>query len=234
MEGRVMFVGGGPGAPDLLTVRAARAIGSADIVIWGRALLSEAAVIEHARPDAELVVWPPATIDDVLRAYDRARDESLTVVRLKSGDPSLFGELDPELSAVIDRGLAYELVPGVSSLGAAAAALGVELTVSGGELLVTAGGALESSGALVGIAAGGGTVALLVPGARAGEVQAKMEAAGLPGTIPCAVAHQVSWPGELVLRCELSELAEQVRELGLDGLTLFIVGPAVGPTETGV
>ena len=219
--GRVIFVGGGPGAPDLLTLRAARAIASADIVIWGRGLLMEGAVREHARADAEVIVWPPAKLDDVLAAYDRARDDGLTVVRLKSGDPTLFGELEPELGAVRERGLEYELIPGVSSVSAAAAALGVELSGKRGEpLLIAANDVPDDISEL--------TVVLLMPGSRARECEDALRRAGFADTTPCAVAHRVSWPGELLLTCRLGELAERIEDLGLDGLTLLLVGAAVG------
>lgn len=79
---KVWFVGGGPGAPDLLTVRAARVMAEADIVIWGAALLTEAVVADHARAGAELMPWPPATMADIYAAYDRAKAQDLVVARL--------------------------------------------------------------------------------------------------------------------------------------------------------
>lgn len=228
MSGRVIFAGGGPGAPDLLTLRAARAIAAADIVIWGRGLLMEEAVRDHARADAEVIAWPPATLGDVLAAYDRARDDGLTVVRLKSGDPSLFGELEPELSAARERGLACELVPGVSSVAAAGAALGIELTEPELPELLLIGhqGSLDSE-ALRELAGSGGTVALLMPGSRASEIEHALRDAGFPGSTPCAIAHRLSVPGEVVVTCSLTELAEQVGDLGLGGLTLFLAGRAL-------
>lgn len=232
MSGRVIFAGAGPGAPDLLTLRAARAIASADVIIWGRGLLMEEAVRDHARADAEVIAWPPATLDDVLAAYDRAREDGLTVVRLKSGDPSLFGELEPEWSAARERGLACELVPGVSSVAAAAATLGVELTEREAPeiLFIAPQGPLDSQ-ALSELAGGGGTAAVLMPGSRARHIQDALVRAGFPGSTPCAVAHRVSFPGEVVLACSLSGLAEQVGDLGLGGLTLFLAGPALGRAD---
>lgn len=226
--GRVVFVGGGPGAPDLLTLRAARALADADIVIWGRSLLAEDAVREHMRAGGELIAWPPCTLPDVLRAYDRARDEELTVVRLKSGDPTLFGEMEPELTAVRDRGLAFEIVPGVSSVATAAAVLHAELAGADEPLLLSAARGQLDSRALAEVARAGGTVALLARGSRAQELEDALLTSGFASETPCAVAHRVSWPGELVLRCPLSELAERIRDLGLDELTVVLVGGAIG------
>jgi precorrin-4/cobalt-precorrin-4 C11-methyltransferase len=221
--GKVYFVGGGPGAADLLTLRAARTIAEADVVIWGRSLLMEDAISQHVRPGAELVTWPPATLDDVLAAYDRASEEGLTVVRMKSGDPAFYGEMDPELAAVRERGLAFEIVPGVSSLGAAAAALGCELARSGGRDLLVLGGAAGVE-ALTRLDRGT-TLALLAAGSPG--VAAKLLDAGLDPATPCAIAHRVSWPDELLAGCRLDELDERLEDLGLAGLTLVLAGPAL-------
>ena len=216
MSGRLIFVGAGPGAADLLTLRAARAIASADIVIWGQGLLLREALDDHLRAGAEVIAWPPATMDDVLRAYDRARDEGLSVVRLKSGDASLFGELADELGAAAERGLAVEFVPGVSAVAAAGAALGSELTAGAGLTLrrTEAGDGPRS-------------VALFMPGRDPDAAQAALLAEGLAEGDPCAIVHRVSWPGEMLVRCRVGEVAEHLSDLGLDGMTLLVAGPAV-------
>ena len=216
MSGRVVFAGCGPGAADLLTLRAARAIAEADIVIWGRTLLEEAAVREHVRAGAEVIAWPPATMKEVERAYDRARDESLTVVRLKSGDPAVFGQMEPELSAVRERGLAIEVVPGVSALAAAAAALGVELTTAG-TLAIVAPGEPRQVGA----------AALFMPGGDGAAIERALRDQGIGDADPCVIAHRVSWPGELLLACPLIELAERLDDLALGGMTLVVAGAPI-------
>ncbi len=156
MSGRVLFVGCGPGAADLLTVRAVRALQSADIVIWNSTLLDRQTLSDHTRDDAEIVQWPPATRDDIEAAYDRALAEGLRVVRLKGGDPTLFGVLEPELSAVRERGVACEIVPGVSALSAGFAALGREMaTAAAGLLLVDAAGLVDGEPETTGIVAYG-------------------------------------------------------------------------------
>ena len=221
--GKVYFVGGGPGAADLLTLRAARIIADADVVIWGRSLLMEEAIEQHARPGAELVTWPPATLNDVLAVYDRAGEEGLTVARLKSGDPALYGEMDPELAAVRERGLAFEIVPGVSSLGAAAAALGCELTRSDGRDLLVLGGAARAE-ALPSLDPET-TLALFAAGSPGLAVN--LLDAGLDPATPCVIAHRVSWPDELIAGCRLDELDERLEDLGLAGLTLVLAGPAL-------
>ena len=239
----VHFVGGGPGAPDLLTVRGARAIAAADVVVWGRSLLMEEAVTEHARPDAELLPWPPLSAEELLAVYDRARDEDLVVARLHSGDPAIFGRIQEETRYVSERGLAYEIVPGVSSLAAAAAALGRELTVAGpplGEEVASA----EALDALI-VARGGGrppglgvervrelarhgaTMAVFMAASDPDALQAALLRGGFVPQTPCAVASRLSWPDELVFTCRLDELAERTHGHDLDHRTLALVAPAL-------
>ncbi len=237
----VYFVGGGPGAPDLLTVRGARAIAAADVVIWGRSLLMEAAVTEHARPGAELLPWPPLSADELLAVYDRAQAEELVVARLHSGDPAIFGRIREETRYVTDRGIPYEVVPGVSSMMAAAAVLGRELTVAGPPLgkevasaetlhalVVARGGSRPPDVERVAeLAHHGTTMAIFMAAAEPEGLQRALLEGGLGPHTPCAVVHRVSWPEELVLRCRLDELAERVARHDLDHQTLLLVGPAL-------
>lgn len=218
MTGRVLFVGCGPGAADLLTLRAVRALQSADVVIWNATLLDRQALADHTREETEVVEWPPATQDDVFAVFDRALAENLLVVRLKGGDPTLFGALEPELSAVVERGIAYEIVPGISALSGAAAALGRELAVRGAPLLLVDAGDLSGPARPEVIAAFG-----VARAPRALE-QALLDR-GLAGSTPCTVAIEVARRDEMVLACRLDELAETVADVGVGGmLTLVVAG----------
>jgi precorrin-4 methylase len=123
----VYFVGAGPGAADLLTLRAARILGEVDIVVWARSLV-DPEILEHA-PQAEHVASDDKTFDAILAIYQRAAAENLDVARVHSGDPTLYGTLHEQLGACRALGLDTVIVPGVSSLSAAAASLGQELTI---------------------------------------------------------------------------------------------------------
>jgi precorrin-4/cobalt-precorrin-4 C11-methyltransferase len=219
--GRVLFVGCGPGAPDLLTVRAVRAIEEADIVIWNRGLLAAEALAAHVRPDAEIVEWPPATQRDVEAAYDRALAEDLVVVRLKGGDPTLFGALQPELSGVHARGLGCEIVPGISAVSAAGAALGCGLPSSAGALLIVGAHTLtsEDDEAPRSAVYGNPRDPLALQRALLGR--------GLTEQTPCTVAVELSRRDEMLVSCTLAELAETLEDIGR-GVLMLVVADAPG------
>jgi len=125
---KVVFVGAGPGAPDLLTFRAARAIAAADVVIWASSLVHPE-VLQHARADAEIVDSALLPMEGVLPYYERALAEGLTIARIHSGDPGLWGALQEQLDRCREMGLATEVIPGVSAFSAVAAAVERELTI---------------------------------------------------------------------------------------------------------
>jgi precorrin-4/cobalt-precorrin-4 C11-methyltransferase len=233
VRAKAWFLGGGPGAPDLLTVRAARVLAEADVVIWGEALLPKATVTEHARAGAELVPWPPATMSDIYAVYERAAREELVVARLFWGDPAIFGAVRDEAREAGSRGLAVEVVPGVSSLGASAAALGHELTTAPGDsppLILAAPRDDPPAGQRVrDLASHGATMALFMAGKKAEEVQAELLAGGFTADAPCAVVRRVSWPDEVVVTCRLDELAETIEKRELEKHSLVLVGPALAP-----
>ena len=226
--GKLWLLGAGPGAADLLTVRAARALGEADIVVWGASLMNDDVVEQHARPDAELVPWPPAQMDDIHAVYDRAAAEGLVVARLLWGDPALFGSVRDEVRGARERGMEYEIVPGISAFNTAAAALEIDLTIAPGSsrplVLTQARGEPVKIRALAGH---GATLAIFMIGERAEELQRELIAGGYAADGPCAIAHRLTRDGEVVVRCRLEELAATVAARELDRNSLVIVGPAL-------
>ncbi|MCW3021621.1 MAG: precorrin-4 C(11)-methyltransferase [Conexibacter sp.] len=231
MTGRVSFVGAGPGAPDLLTVRAVRVIGEADVVVWARSLV-DPAILEHARPGAELVPSDDRTHDDVVAIYARAAEQGLHVARVHSGDPTVYGALHEQLQACRALDLDTEIVPGVSSVSAAAAALGQELTIPdvSQTLIYTRRPTRTSMPAneqLVELARHGTTLVLFLSVRRPRELQADLLEGGYAPETPCAVVYRASWPDELVVRCPLSELAAAIKANKITTQALVLVGPAL-------
>jgi len=226
---KVWFLGAGPGAADLLTVRAARALAEADVVVWGKALMTDEMVAEHARAGAELVPWPPATMADIHAVYDRAQAEDLVVARLLWGDPAIYGSLRDEVGEARSRGLELEVVPGVSAYCAAAAALEIELTrapASSPSLILTTPSAYEP---LRDLARHGATIAIFMAGARGEDLERELRGGGYPPETSCAIAHRVTRDGEVVIRCRIDELAATLADPELDRHTLVLVGAALDP-----
>ncbi len=237
-SGRVSFVGAGPGAADLLTLRAARRIGEADIVIWAASLVHED-VLQHARPDAVVVNSAEHSMEGITHLYERAAREGLLVARIHSGDPALWGGTQEQWELCARLGLATEVIPGVSSFTAVAALVQRELTIpevaqsvvltrlEGGKTPMPPGETVR------GFAAHGTTMALFLSAARTKQLQDELLAAGTyDAATPCVVAYAATWPDELVFECRLGELADQVRERKLYKHTMVLVGPALASGGT--
>jgi precorrin-4/cobalt-precorrin-4 C11-methyltransferase len=230
--GRVVFVGAGPGAPDLITERGARAISTADVVIWASSLVDRR-VLDHARPDAEIVDSAQLPMEGVLPYYERAARQKLTVARVHSGDPSLWGAIQEQLEQCHELGLDTEIVPGVSSFTAVAAAVGRELTIPGiaqSVILTRLGGGktpMPPGEQVREFARHGTTMALFLSAARSGQLQDELLQGGYPPDTPCVVAYQVTWPDELIIWTALEDLAATIKEHKLWKHTLVLVGPGL-------
>jgi precorrin-4 C11-methyltransferase len=233
MTGRVSFVGAGPGAADLITLRGAKRIADADIVVWAASLVDPQCVREHARPDAELIDSSRITHEDVLAVYRRAAADRLKVARVHSGDPSLWGAVQEQYDSCQRLGLEVEIVPGVSAFSAAAAIVGRELTVpevaqsviltrlEGGKTPMPDGEHIRE------FARHGTTMAIFLSAARSGQLVDELRAGGYPDDTPVVVAYKATWPDELILHTTIGELAETVKQHKLWRHTLFLVGKAL-------
>ena len=232
MNGRVVFVGAGPGAADLLTLRAAAAIAAADIVIWASSLVSED-VLQHARADARIVDSAAVPLEEVVGLYEQAASDGGTIARIHSGDPALWGAMQEQLDRAVDLGLEVEVIPGVSSFSAAAAAVGRELTipeVAQSVILTRLEGGktpMPPRESVREFARHGTTMALFLSAARSGQLQEELLAGGYDPETPCVVAYRVTWEDELIVRCKLADLTATVREHKLWKHTLVLVGPAL-------
>lgn len=230
--GKVWFVGAGPGAADLLTLRGARVIAEADVVVWAASLVTPEAVA-GARPGAQLLDSSALTLEQVCEVYDRAAAEGLAVARVHSGDPALWGAIGEQIERCEERGLAWEIVPGVSSLSAAAAALGRELTVpevAQSVILTRLATAtpMPEREQVRAFAAHRTTMALFLSAKRGRRLQQELLAGGYPPDTPCAVVYRATWPDERVETCRLDALAATLRDARLWKHTLILVGPALG------
>lgn len=234
---KVWFVGAGPGAPDLLTLRAAAVIGDAEVVVWASSLVHPG-VIRHARIDAEIVDSAALPLEDVRALYERALAEDLVVARIHSGDPALWGAVQEQRELCDRLGLPHETVPGVSAYAAAAALAGRELTIpelAQTVILTRLGGGktpMPAGEELAGLARHGTTMAVFLSAARSGQLQAELLAGGYPPDTPVLLAYRATWPDELIVDCTVGTLAETARARKLWKHTLFLVGPALAAAGT--
>nr|WP_281454817.1 precorrin-4 C(11)-methyltransferase [Saccharopolyspora sp. TS4A08] len=230
MTGRISFIGAGPGAADLITVRGAKRIAEADIVVWAASLVTPECVQEHARSDAELVDSSRLTHEQALEIYRRAERDKLNVARVHSGDPSLWGAVQEQYDSAIKMNLEVEIVPGVAAFSAAAASIGRELTVpevaqslvltrlEGGKTPMPDGEKVRE------FAKHGTTMALFLSAARTGQLVEELRAGGYPDDTPVLVAYKVTWPDELLVRSTLGQLEADCKKHKLWRHTLFIIG----------
>jgi precorrin-4/cobalt-precorrin-4 C11-methyltransferase len=234
---KVWFVGAGPGAADLLTLRAAAVIAAADVVVWASSLV-HTGVLAHARPDAEIVDSAALPLEGVRALYERALAGDLVVARIHSGDPALWGAVQEQRELCDELGLPHETVPGVSAYSAVAAIAGRELTIpelAQSVILTRLGGGktpMPAGEQIAGLARHGTTMAVFLSAARSGQLQAELLAGGYPADTPVVVAYRATWPDELITECTVGTLAETARARKLWKHTLFLVGPALAASGT--
>lgn len=230
----ISFVGAGPGAADLITLRGRDRLAAADVVVWASSLVPEA-ILAHARTGAEVHDSASMTLEDVLAVYAGA-GPAAAVVRLHSGDPAIYGAIGEQIDWCLANERDWEIVPGVSSLAAASAAVGRELTQPGvaqSVVLTRLAGRTAASmpaGESVGaFAAHGATMAVFLSGARPAELATELLApgSGYTTTTPAAVVVRATWPDEQVVMTTVGELADQMAALGAKTTVLVLVGPAL-------
>ena len=235
----ISFVGAGPGAPDLITLRGADRLSRADIVIWASSLVPEA-VLVHARPDVELHDSAMMTLEDVLEIYETSAGAA--IVRLHSGDPSIYGAIQEQIDWCVAHERDFEVVPGVSSLAAAAAAIGRELTIPAiaqSVVLTRLAGRTRASmperESVAAFAAHGATMAVFLSAARPGELQHELlaEGSGYSPDTPAAIVVRASWPDERVVVTTVARLAADLDATGATTTVLVLVGPALSGATAG-
>lgn len=231
VKGLISFVGAGPGAADLLTLRAARRLAEADVVVWASSLVL-AEVLTHCRDDVEVHDSAGMTLEDVLEVYRSHPDAS--IVRLHSGDISLYSALTEQLAWCAEHQRPFEIVPGVGSLAAAAASAGVELTAPGvaqSAVLTRLGGGRTAASmppgeSVAAFARHGSTMAIYLSAARPAALREQL-LAGYPPQTPAVIVAKASWPDETVIDTTVHELADALAESGIRTAALVLVGPAL-------
>jgi precorrin-4/cobalt-precorrin-4 C11-methyltransferase len=224
----VYFIGAGPGDPDLLTLRGRRLIEHCPVCLYAGSLVP-AEIIACAPPDATVINTAELHLDQIIAHMAQAHAAGHDVARVHSGDPSLYGAIAEQMRRLDQLGIPYEMVPGVSSFTAAAAALKLELTPAGANQTViltrTAGRTgLPENESLAELARHRVGLVLFLSAAQASAVVEALLPHYGPDA-PVVIAYRVSWPDQVILRCTLATLAEEMAAAKIHLTALILVGP---------
>ena len=229
----ISFVGAGPGAADLITLRGRDRLAGADVVIWASSLVPEELLV-HTGPGVTVHDSAQMTLEDVLAVY--AARPGAAIVRLHSGDPSVYGAIQEQIDWCLANQRDFEIVPGVSSVSAAAAAIRRELTiprVAQSIVLTRLAGRTAASmpkgESVAAFAALGATMAIFLSAARPVELQSELLATGSAYDVetPAAIVVRATWPDEQVVMTTVGRLAEDLDAVGARTTVLVLVGSAL-------
>ncbi len=224
----VHFVGAGPGAPDLITLRGAELLKAADVVIYAGSLVNPA-LLGLCRENCRVYNSARMTLEQVIDAIRAAEADGLRTVRLHTGDPSLYGAIREQMDALDALHIPYDDTPGVSSMGAAAASARVEYTLPGvsQSVIVTrmAGRTpVPERESIAALAAHGATMVIFLSAGMLDGLQAELLKGAYASDTPAALVYKASWPEEKVVRCTVGTLAESGRAHDIHRTALVLVG----------
>ena len=234
MPGKVYFIGAGPGDLELLTVKGQRIIQEADLIIYTDSLVNPE-VASLAKPGAQVERSAGMVLEDMIALMVTAANQGKTIARVHTGDPSIFGAVLEQAVALRKADVDYEIVPGVSSMFAAAAMLGAELTVPElaqtvivtrmeGRTPVPPGEKLRD------LAAHQATLVLFLSITLLGNVVRELQAGGYSKDTPIAVVYKATWPDQVVVSGTLEDIAEKAREARINSQSIIIVGKVLHPS----
>jgi precorrin-4/cobalt-precorrin-4 C11-methyltransferase len=235
---KVYFVGAGPGDPELITVKGARLLKDADLVVFAGSLVDRELVRTYA-PDAEVYDSAGMTLDETTQVLAEAVADGKNAVRLHTGDPSIYGAIQEQMAALDTFGIEYAVIPGVTSAFAAAAALKQELTlpeVSQTVILTRLEGKtpVPERENLSEIAKIGATMVIYLSVGMIDRVVAELLDGVYTPASPVAVICRASWPDEQVVEGTLADIAAKVREAGIGKQALIIVGDVLRARREGL
>ena len=233
--GIVHFIGAGPGAPDLITVRGQRLIERCPVCLYAGSLVPEA-VIAGAPKDARILDTAPMTLDEIIAEMESAQRAGDEVARVHSGDPSLYGAIAEQIRRLKALGIAYDITPGVPAFAAAAAALGRELTVPEvSQTIILTRTAMKSSAMpegedLATLAQSGATLVIHLSVRNLLQIERQLTPR-YGADCPVIVAYRVGWPEERFIHGTLADIRDKVRKAKLTRTALIFVGRVFGESD---
>ena len=228
----VHFVGAGCGAADLITVRGAKLLGEADVVIYAGSLVNPE-LLKYCKPECEIHDSARLTLEQVIDLIRAAEAAGKTTVRLHTGDSSIYGAVREQFDELEKLGIEYDVCPGVSAFCGAAASLKAEYTlpdVTQTVIITRMEGRtpVPEREKIRSLAAHGSTMVLFLSTGLLEGLQAELMAGGYPPETPAAIVYKASWPEEKQFRCRLCELAETARANNITKTALILVGGFLG------
>ncbi len=228
----IHFVGAGPGAPDLITLRGAKLLGSAGMIIYAGSLVNPE-LLKLAPKDCEIYNSASMTLDEVIEKLKSAHDRGMDAVRLHTGDPSIYGAIREQMDRLKALGVPYDITPGVSSFCAAAAAAEAEYTlpsVSQTVIITRMEGRtpVPPREKLSSLAAHQASMALFLSSGLMEATCAALLEGGYPPDTPAAVVYKASWPEQKVLRGTIATIAAQAEAENIRNTALILVGRFLG------
>ena len=227
----VYFIGAGPGDPELITIKGQRLLEKAGMIIYTGSLVNQA-LLAFAGADCEIYNSAGLTLPEVINLTEQGYNAGKTIVRLHTGDPSIYGAIREQMDELAKRRIPYEVIPGVSSFCAAAAALKAEYTVPGisqtviltrmeGRTGVPERETLES------LAAHQATMVIFLSMEMIATMTERLQTS-YPSRTPAAVVYKASWPEQKVIKGTLANIATQVIQAGITKTALLVVGDFLG------
>ncbi len=231
----VYMVGAGPGAEDLITVRGARLLGDADVVIYAGSLVNPG-LLKLTKRGCKIYNSASMTLEEVVETVRKAEKEGLITVRLHTGDPSIYGAIREQMDAFDKEEITYEICPGVSSFCGAAAALQMEYTlpeISQSVIITRMEGktGVPKRESIRAFAAHQATMTIFLSAGLLEKLSRELIAGGYEEDTPAAIVYKATWPDEKVIRCTVKNLAEEGKREGISRMALIIVGQAVAQKD---
>lgn len=228
----IHFVGAGPGAADLITLRGQRLLESADVIVYAGSLVNPA-LLEAAKPECACHNSASMTLEAVLAVLREAHANGQEAVRLHSGDPSLYGAIREQMDALDALDIPYDITPGVSAMNAAAACLHAEYTlpdVSQTVIVTRMAGrtAVPEKERMASLAAHGATMVIFLSTGLLADLETELMEGGYAADSPAAIVYKASWPDEKAYPCTVSTLAKTARAHALTRTALILVGGFLG------
>ena len=228
----VHFVGAGPGAADLITIRGKQLLEEADVIIYAGSLVNPE-LLEYSKDICTIYNSAHMTLEKVISVIEKAEAEGKTTVRLHTGDPCIYGAVREQMDALDARGIAYDYCPGVSSFCGAAAALNAEYTlpdISQSVILTRMEGrtSVPAKESIQSFAAHHVTMVIFLSAGMTKELSERLIEGGYEPDTPAAIVYKATWKDEKTVRCTVADLERAARENGIDRTALILVGEAVG------